>query len=55
MILRILIFSTAPVGNRKITIVASGNAAIDGNTTRVLQEPYEVLRVFFRDGQWFIV
>jgi hypothetical protein len=45
----------APIGNRKITIVAAGNVLIDNQQSIDLQQPYEFIRVIFRSGKWFQV
>lgn len=45
----------APIGNRKVTIMADSGIAIDGGTTVVLQEPYEYVSLIYRGVQWYII
>lgn len=42
-----------PMGNRKIIIRASGNVLIDNKKSITLEEPYEFLRLYYRNGRWF--
>jgi hypothetical protein len=44
-----------PVGNRIITITTEDGSLIDGNTDFVITEPYEVLRLIYRGGEWHVV
>lgn len=43
-----------PLGNRKVTIVTGDGSLIDGQTSVVLQEPYESRQFVYRGG-WNIV
>ena len=46
----------APLGNRKVTILPSSNTnTIDGDTEYVMNIPWESVRLFCRDGNWFII
>lgn len=44
-----------PVGNRKITIKAENGGLIDGNSSYVIQQPYESIELLFRGGEWHII
>jgi len=44
-----------PVGNRKITIATEDGSLIDGNAEFVITEPYEVLRLIYRGGEWHVI
>lgn len=44
-----------PLGNRKITITTSNGSLIDGETTYIMEIPYQCVRVFCRGGDWWIV
>lgn len=44
-----------PLGNRKVTITASGNSDIDGDTSYVIEVPYQSLHVICRGGTWHII
>jgi hypothetical protein len=42
----------SPIGNRKVTIVPSGSAKIDGQSAVILQNPYEYITVLYHKGNW---
>ena len=44
-----------PMGNRKVTIVGSGDATIDGKSKYVMEVPWSALHLFCRDGNWYII
>jgi Collagen triple helix repeat (20 copies) len=44
-----------PVSNRKITITTEDGSLIDGNIDFVITEPYEVLRLIYRGGEWHVI
>jgi hypothetical protein len=44
-----------PLGKRKVTIKTDDGSLIDGKATYVLQEPYESVMMFCRDGSWWTV
>ncbi len=44
-----------PIGNRKVTIITADGSTIDGNTSVVLQNPYEYINLIFRGNQWHLV
>ena len=44
-----------PLGNRKVTILpASNTSTIDGDTEYVMNIPWESVRLFCKNGDWFI-
>jgi hypothetical protein len=45
----------APIGNRKVTIKPTSNQKIDGNSSKILQEPYESMTLVFRSNNWYII
>ena len=46
----------APIGNRKVTIKScSPTVKIDGNSSVVLQNPYESISLIYRDLGWHII
>lgn len=45
----------APIGNRKVTILADDGSTIDGQTEKVLQQPYEYVTLIYRGNEWHIV
>lgn len=45
----------APMGNRKITVVSTLPNTIDGNTSYVMQQPYEYVELLFRGPGWHII
>lgn len=45
----------APIGNRKVTILADDGLTIDGKTEIVLQQPYEYVSLIYRGNEWHIV
>lgn len=45
----------SPLGNRKITVAASGNSDIDGSPTYVMEVPYQSIHIICRGGTWHIV
>ena len=45
----------APMGNRKITLVAQGSATIDGASGYVIVIPYESVTVIANSGNWWII
>lgn len=44
-----------PLGNRKVTIVTISGATIDGQTSYVMEVPYESVQLICRGGNWHIV
>lgn len=44
----------SPIGSRKVTIKTSDGSLIDGISSIVLQQPYEVITVIYRTN-WFII
>jgi len=44
-----------PLGNRKITVVPSGNTTIDDGDKYVMEVPYEVLRIICNNGKWYTI
>lgn len=44
-----------PLGNRKITITTSNSSLIDGESTYVIEVPYQSIRVICRGGGWWII
>jgi len=44
-----------PLGNRKITIVAQGDALIDGLEDYVIEVPYQSVNLICRGGNWWII
>lgn len=46
---------SAPVGNRKVTVIAPEGSLIDGQSSVVLQNPYEKLHVIYRKPDWHII
>lgn len=45
----------APIGNRKVTILADDGLTIDGQAKIVLQQPYEYVTLIYRGSEWHIV
>ena len=41
-----------PIGNKKVIVKAAGSQLIDGNTSVVLQQPYESITLIYRGGNW---
>ena len=46
---------SAPMGNRKITVVPRGSATIDGASGYVIVIPYESVTVISNNGNWWII
>lgn len=44
-----------PLGNRKITIIPQGTSTIDGETSYVIEVPWQGVNLICRGGNWFIV
>jgi hypothetical protein len=44
-----------PLGNRKVSIITDGDCKIDSKESFVLQNPYESITLFYRDGSWNVV
>ena len=44
-----------PLGNRKVTVTASGNSNIDGDTSYVIEVPYQSVHLICRGGTWHII
>lgn len=44
-----------PLGNRKVTIETTDGSSIDGDTTYVMEVPYQAVRLICRGGNWHIV
>lgn len=44
-----------PLGNRKVTIQATGASYIDGTDKYVIEVPYQSLNIICRDGDWHII
>jgi len=44
-----------PLGNRKVTVKTIDGSLIDGETTYVLEVPYESVRLICRGGDWHII
>lgn len=45
----------APIGNRKVKIITDNGVTIDGQSSIVLQEPYEYVSLIYRGNGWHIV
>lgn len=44
-----------PLGNRKITITTTDGSTIDGETSYVMEVPYQAVRLICRGGDWHII
>lgn len=44
-----------PLGNRKVTVATSDGSTIDGNTTYVMEVPWQTINLICRDGNWYII
>jgi hypothetical protein len=44
-----------PMGNRKITVTTSDGSTIDGDTSYVIEVPYQSVHVICRGGNWWII
>lgn len=44
-----------PLGNRKITVQATGASYIDGTDKYVMEVPYQSVNIICRDGDWNII
>lgn len=44
-----------PLGNRKITIIPQAPSTIDGEPNYTMEVPWQSVRLFCRDKNWFIV
>lgn len=44
-----------PLGNRKVTIQATGASYIDGTDKYVIEVPYQSVNIICRDGDWHII
>ncbi len=45
----------APIGNRKVTIITDNGETIDGQTSLVLQQPYEYVSLIYRGSAWHVI
>lgn len=44
-----------PLGNRKVTVTTSDGSLIDGDTSYVIEVPYQSVHVICRGGNWWII
>lgn len=44
-----------PLGNRKVTVNTCDGSLIDGDTKYILTIPYEVVRLIYRGGNWYVI
>ena len=44
-----------PLGNRKVTVQATGASYIDGTDKYVMEVPYQSVNIICRDGDWHII
>jgi hypothetical protein len=44
-----------PLGNRKVTVTTSDGSLIDGDTSYVIEVPYQSVHVLCRGGEWHII
>lgn len=44
-----------PLGNRKVTVQATGASYIDGTDKYVIEVPYQSVNIICRDGDWHII
>lgn len=45
----------APIGNKKVTVVPSGSATIDGANFITMQNPYQSITVVYNMGNWYSI
>ena len=45
----------APLGNRKVIVVAQGSATIDDEPSKVLTVPYESINLISQGGNWHVI
>lgn len=44
-----------PLGNRKVTITTSDGSLIDGESSYVIEVPYQTVHILCRGGEWHII